>query len=694
MYSRRRQAMSHWLGSRRNNVPQYAAFSSGIMKITSLGALLDGKVVRRPGRRDANEIDAVLAWGRKPSSRRAEAYASAHGLPLLRLEDGFLRSVGVGAVDAPLSIVMDDVGIYYDATGPSRLECLVKSATWNRRTENLVQSWREGRVSKYNHARDPEWGMPEGYVLVVDQTLGDASIQYGMANAMSFRRMLQAAIDENPTSTILLKVHPEVFAGLKRGHFNDLTPGEASRVHVIGEDIHPAGLIEGTKAVYTVTSQMGFEALLWGKPVRTFGMPFYGGWGLTQDELPAPGRRGQATLEALVQAALIDYTRYIDPETGRRCEVETVLAHLALQRRMRGRFPEIVHAVGFSKWKRPIVQAFMQGSRVRFSGKADSVPAGATLVTWGRKPIPGKAPAATRQIRLEDGFLRSVGLGVDLVRPLSWVADTRGIYYDATRESDLEHLLQTTDFDTGLLERATRLRKAIVRHGLTKYNVGRGSWARPQEVARVLLVAGQVESDASLKYGAQAIRTNLDLLCAVRAENQDAHIVYKPHPDAMAGVRTGGADRQAIEAVCDTIVTDAPMAALLEAVDEVHVMTSLAGFEALLRGVKVVTYGQPFYAGWGLTDDRAPVVRRTRRLSLDALVAVALILYPMYVSRTTGRFTTPERALEELITWREQGPATMSLWRRLIRAYFRAQHALRGHVLAALPKTDRQGEAA
>ncbi len=68
---------------------------------------------------------------------------------------------------------------------------------------------------------------------------------------------------------------------------------------------------------------------------------------------------------------------------------------------------------------------------------------------------------------------------------------------------------------------------------------------------------------------------------------------------------------------CDEVVTDCSIGELLSAVDEVHVLTSLAGFEALQRSKRVVTYGQPFYAGWGLTDDAYPVTRRARKLSLD-----------------------------------------------------------------------------
>ena len=138
---------------------------------------------------------------------------------------------------------------------------------------------------------------------------------------------------------------------------------------VLTADCHAATMIEKAEAIYTVTSQMGFEALIWGKPVHCFGVPFYAGWGLTNDAVPTPERRGRASVEQLVHAALVAYPRYIDPETGKRCEVESVVEHLALQRKMRSRFPERVYAVGFSVWKRQAFSDFMAGSDVRYPKK-------------------------------------------------------------------------------------------------------------------------------------------------------------------------------------------------------------------------------------------------------------------------------------------------------------------------------------
>jgi capsular polysaccharide export protein len=76
-------------------------------------------------------------------------------------------------------------------------------------------------------------------------------------------------------------------------------------------------------------------------------------------------------------------------------------------------------------------------------------------------------------------------------------------------------------------------------------------------------------------------------------------------------------------------------------------MTSLAGFEGLLRGRRVVTYGMPFYAGWGLTADQYRSERRSRRLNLDELVAGCLLKYPRYLYGS-GKFATPEIILRQL----------------------------------------------
>lgn len=648
-----------------------AVTGAGVWRNRHLAALLDDhELLRADFPRAFPPADAVLAWGQRPSAAHARALAARHRLPLLCIEDGFLRSVGLGADEPPLSIVVDDLGIYFDASRESRLEALVRAgvtAAQAARALALREAWCAARVSKYNHLREKAVSLPEDFVLVVDQTAGDASIAGGLADARSFVRMLEAALAEHPASTVLLKTHPDVVAGRKRGCFDMAWVAQQARVQVLAEGVHPVPLLARARAVYTVTSQLGFEALLHGRPVRTFGMPFYAGWGLTDDALPPPSRRAPVTLAALVHAALVAYPRYLDPETGARCEPEVLLDWMALQRRQRARLPEQLVAHGFSPAKRPALHRFTAGSDLLSRMTPARARAQAGHLHWGYVAAASLAPGAGRWC-VEDGFLRSVGLGAELVQPLSWVFDDVGIYYDATRPSRLETLLQQAPFDPALCARAAALRAAIVDAGITKYNVAGASWRRPQTDRRVILVPGQVESDASIRFGAPAEKTNLGLLRAVRRECPDAWLVYKPHPDVVAGVRKPGRDEHRAGDLCDEVVTDAPMHTLIAAVDEVHVLTSLAGFEALLRGKPVTCWGQPFYAGWGLTRDRVPVSRRTRQVTLDELVAATLILYPVYVSRRSGTYTTPERALAELQAWRDEMPA--GGWRRALARHF------------------------
>ncbi|WP_455287322.1 capsular polysaccharide biosynthesis protein [Cupriavidus necator] len=652
-------------------------FSRGIYRIKHLRAFLaEDVVLMRPALRRPR-LDGVVAWGRRPSALRAEDYARKHAVQrFLRLEDGFLRSVTPGAESMSCSMVIDDVGIYYDATGPSRLEQLAKQPLGlaeEIRADALISAWRKAGISKYNHAPDPTALPSRPYVLVIDQTANDASVRYGMGDAASFERMLVAAQETYPDCEVVIKEHPEVALGRKPGYLGALLDtGNFPGVRRLQADAHVVPLLRSATAVFTVTSQVGFEALLHGRPVHTFGMPFYAGWGLTRDAQPAPERRQTITLTQLAFAALVRYTRYVDPHSGKRCEPEDAIAHLALQRQMGQQFPARLHAIGFSRWKRPILRDFLQGSEVRFHRKIHAVPSGATVLQWGRSSSqPVRQDVTT--ITVEDGFLRSVGLGAHLVRPVSWVFDRSGIYYDATTPSDLEHLLATTEFDHPLLQRARELRESVVRSRLTKYNVGQGEWQRPAGQQKVVLVVGQVESDASLRCGALGIRTNRELLQAVRASEPDAYLVYKPHPDVMAGLRGSRSEEAALGLSCDELVIDYPMHQLIDAVDSVHVLTSLAGFEALLRGKPVTTHGTPFYAGWGLTSDHYPAPRRYRKLTLDMLVAGTLILYPRYVLRSAeAGFATPEQVVSHMLAWRQEAAAHgRAGLRRLFQPLFR-----------------------
>ncbi|AQR63385.1 capsular biosynthesis protein [Brevundimonas sp. LM2] len=594
-------------------------------------------------------VEAVAGWGLKPTSKVGRARAAREGLTYLALEDGFLRSIGLGETGAAsVSLIVDDLGIYYDATRPSRLERWIETADdWcdaalRTRARALIDRIVATGISKTNMGGPLDRSILQARprILLVDQTAGDASIAFGLAGPESFASMVATAKAEHPDAQLIVKRHPAVAAGRKHGC---IAEADLAGVTLLDTDVRPADLLAEVDQVWCVTSALGFEALMRGLPVRCFGASFYSGWGLTTDAVQT-GRRGVARdLETVVAAAIIQYTRYVDPVTGRRCEVEAALERLVALRDRAERLAGDWAAVGFSPAKRPPIRRLLNGPRTRLTyfgnpeKAADHARASAgRLIYWAGKETPRIAAVAARTtmpvVRMEDGFIRSRGLGSDFFGALSVALDDQGVYYDPTRPSRLETLIEGGAQDAAMLARAARLRSRVVEAGLSKYNLSGGA-ARPDWPIdrRKVLVVGQVENDKSILKGCGDIRTNSGLVAAARADFPDAFLIYRNHPDVMSGNRPGMLDASAIEAV-DATADGLDIVDCLDACDVLATLTSLSGFEALLRGKAVATYGRPFYGGWGLTHDAMIFERRTRRAGLDALVAAALIEYPIYVT--------------------------------------------------------------
>jgi capsular polysaccharide export protein len=298
--------------------------------------------------------------------------------------------------------------------------------------------------------------------------------------------------------------------------------------------------------------------------------------------------------------------------------------------------------LGFAFWKQDHVAPLLWSGAgsVRFLRGAGGVDAGASVAVWRVKAPPNAIRELERNgnplIEVEDGFLRSHGLGADCIPPLSITVDRLGPCFDPSHPSELECLLQEGRFDPTILGRARELRRLIVEAGLGKYDQGGAVAERPAGKRRHILVPGQVEDDRAVQSGGCGLVSNLELLKRVRARAPDAYILYKPHPDVLAGHRRGAVPERACLQFADELVGELPISSIIAMVDEVHVNTSLAGFEALLRGKSVTTYGVPFYAGWGLTQDLGPVPsRRTARLTIDELVAATLLIYPRYLDPVT-----------------------------------------------------------
>ena len=613
--------------------------------------------------------DAVVVWGKSRYAARGEAVAARAKVPLLRLEDAFLRSVQPGRLgDAPLGLLIDPIGVHFDARTPSRLEqILTKADLYNSnlivRSEAGIARLKAYEISKYN-IHDQNLAVPDpGFILVVDQTAGDASVRCSGASASVFAQMLALAKANHPGQRIVIKTHPETALGLRAGHFGGQT---CDGVEVLTAAVSPWRLLDAAAAVYTVSSQLGFEAILAGHRPHVFGKPFYAGWGLTEDRFVVPRRTRVLTAAQLFAGAMILAPVWYDPCRDRLCSFETALDQLEAETRAWREDRRGHVALGMRLWKRGRLQAvFGRHKPLRFADDPASVLAeagarGADLLVWaGKEPEGLAAPGvfAGHLRRVEDGFLRSRGLGADLIAPLSLVTDDLGIYYDPTRPSRLEALI-AAGVPHGGEARARALMANLTANGVTKYNLG-GAVLPDLPQGQRILVPGQVEDDASILKGGGAVRNNLALLQATRAANPKAVILYKPHPDVEAGLRQGSVATADLAGLADIILTGVDPAAALEAVDEVWTITSLLGFEALLRAKRVTCLGAPFYAGWGLTQDLGPVPHRRLhapdgspipRPTLAALVHATLIAYPRYFDPVSRLPCPAEVVAERLAT--------------------------------------------
>jgi capsular polysaccharide export protein len=409
-------------------------------------------------------------------------------------------------------------------------------------------------------------------------------------------------------------------------------------------------MISGAEQVIApADSEIALIAALLDKPVNCIGSGRFAQ--LDQSRI------GANTLRELWESDILAPYTWHDCFTGQPISFADAISLCTFWRDLIVNNKVIAGALGMAFWKQAAVAPLLwRGERdTQFIDRAPAdMRDDAVLAIWrSRMDANALRDIERRAIptaEVEDGFIRSVGLGADCVPPLSIVVDHAGIYFDPAQPSDLETILLQGGFDAETLDRAARLRRIIVEQGISKYAVDSGASQRRCTDRRHILVTGQVEDDRSVQSGGGPVQTNLELLRRARANAPDAYILYKPHPDVEAGHRKGIIRDQIALGLADEIVRDEAIGALIAMVDEVHVNTSLAGFEALLRGRAVTTYGVPFYAGWGLTTDLGSVpTRRNIRRTLDELVAAALLIYPRYLDPDTGLPCPPEVLMERLM---------------------------------------------
>lgn len=416
--------------------------------------------------------------------------------------------------------------------------------------------------------------------------------------------------------------------------------------HVVG-DCDPWHLLGGASEVIVDSDdELAPIAAIHGVAVRTIGKgPF---------DTAIQARDQHALVRRMVRLTVGQFDHF-DPFTGDAIGPLDAVSLCGFWRSLIDSNRDYSAAIGFAFWKRATLAPLLWAGpdSAPFQSNAGSLERGEVVAVWKSRTSPSLlADLDTRGIRLvevEDGFIRSAGLGADCVPPLSIVVDRLGVHFDPERPSELERMLESGPFPDDVLDRARQLRERIVKSGLSKYEAGGPVGSGRTGGRRRILVPGQVEDDRAVVCGGQGLTSNVELLRRVRENAPEDYILYKPHPDVEAGHRKGAIPDETCRELADEIVRGQPISGLIDGVDEVHVNTSLAGFEALLRGKPVTTHGVPFYAGWGLTTDLGPVPdRRTAKRSLDELVAAVLLLYPRYLDPQTRLPCPPEILVRRL----------------------------------------------
>ena len=266
------------------------------------------------------------------------------------MEDVFLKSVISRFHSVPeeqlqfqysCGFVVDDLTEYFDATRPSRMEMILNSGfkvtdEQLKRARANIKKITENKVSKYNSQPivEPKIGRDGvSKVLVIDQSYNDYSIIKGCADDSTFEKMLECAIEENPDADIIIKTHPDAIgttAIKTKCYYQNIQ--EHDNIYKFTAPINPYSIIGSADKIYVCTSQFGFEALMCGKEVHTFGMPFYAGWGLSVDNQKCERRTRTRTLEEIFYIAYIYMSQYINPETCQKCEIEDAIDYLIKNR--------------------------------------------------------------------------------------------------------------------------------------------------------------------------------------------------------------------------------------------------------------------------------------------------------------------------------------------------------------------------
>jgi Capsule polysaccharide biosynthesis protein len=287
----------------------------------------------------------VLGFGLGPTGQLGQDIAKHLGMTYMSVEYGLISSCHLPSErQFNFSLQLDDIGAFFDSEHRSRLEMILdagfgaETSALTARARAFMNTVLAHNITKYNNApqmllparKANEAGKIPHRILIIDQTSGDLSIKYGQCETHSFQDMLEHAMDRARTegAEVFFKPHPETMAGAKGANFEIDALRRRAGLVVLEENANIMSLMPQVDEVYVMVSGVGFEALMAGKTVRCFGVPFYAARGLTIDMVQPSRPRRPLSIEELVAGVFLQYHQFYDPDSKEPTTPEAALEGL------------------------------------------------------------------------------------------------------------------------------------------------------------------------------------------------------------------------------------------------------------------------------------------------------------------------------------------------------------------------------
>lgn len=317
----------HTFTSQNIDVAGAVNFSPDDIRFEQFSKMLKINKLTKPNGTFDALICNLLFQFEKPDEAQNDVIKETGKTPLV-FDKGLLQSP-----DKQLfSIILGGESSYYDARTESMIEMHLNSKAKTDKNkislaESAIRNIKKLKITKnpgYVYSED-DTGFGDNIVVVIDQDKSDPRIEASFASAATFEQMLDEAVRDNPDTDIV------IFKDGKSDNTHitqDVISKYNVNISIADSSLHPHKLFGISKKTYTVSSDLGMEALLYNNDVHCFGVTFYSNWGETKDKLQAERRTRSRNITDIFFAAYIRFSRYCAPGMENSCNINKAIKYI------------------------------------------------------------------------------------------------------------------------------------------------------------------------------------------------------------------------------------------------------------------------------------------------------------------------------------------------------------------------------